>query len=352
MKAIPSALGLTSEQVEDLLGTAGRAPSLHNTQPWRFRLAPQLIELHCDPTRALPVIDPSGREMRIACGAALFNLRLALHGLDIRPTVTILPDPGRPTLIATIRHGGHKLATPAQRELLRAVPRRRTNRQPFSGSEPTPGELHALRRAALDEGAWLHVVEEVGERDRLQQLGAQAHSRQMDDPAFREEIQRWTGTGTERDDGVPAAAGGPLPAPQRRWVMRDFRRPGATDAPRTSDFEEHPVIAVLTAHLTGDRADVQVGQALERVLLAATVDGLAVSFLSQVVEVPSTREQLRRLVGGTRPPQAVLRIGRGYPVIATPRRPVADLVDTERDDTGHDDTARELAAVDHGTDPR
>lgn len=330
MNAIPSALGLTAGQIEHLLETAGRAPSLHNTQPWRFRITPQVIELHCDPARAVPVIDPGGREMRIACGAALFNLSLALHGLDVRPTITILPDPARPTLIATVRNGGHKLATPEQRELLRAVPRRRTNRQPFTDTGPTLGELQALRRAALAEAAWLHVVQEPAERDRLQDLAAEAHRQQMTDPAFREEIRRWTATGPGRDDGVPAAAGGPLPAPQRRWLLRDFRGHD-TDEPGVSQFEENPTVAVLTAHLTGDRADVQVGKALERVLLTATVAGLAVSFLSQVIEVPRTREELRRLVGGTRPPQAVLRIGRGYPVNATPRRPVADLIEPERE---------------------
>jgi nitroreductase len=330
MNAIPAALGLTSEQIQGLLGTAGRAPSLHNAQPWRFRLTPQTIELHGDPARSLPVIDPDGRAMRMACGAALFNLRLALLGLGIRPTVTVLPDRTRPTLVATVRHGGHKLATPEERDLLGAVPRRRTNRQPFTGTEPTPGELQALRRAALDEGAWLHIVQDPDERDRLQQLAAQAHAEQEHDPAFRAEIRRWTATGPGRDDGVPAAAGGPMPAPVHRWVMRDFRGPDATVGP-AADFEEQPVIAVLTAHQSGDRADVAVGQALQRVLLTATVQGLAVSFLSQVVEVPRTRDELRRLIGEAHPPQAVLRIGRGYPVIATPRRPVADLVEVERE---------------------
>jgi len=82
---IAPALGLTGGQVETLLVTAGRAPSLHNSQPWCFAVTPAVIELYAERSRALPVIDPTGREMRIACGAALFNLRLALHGNGIRP---------------------------------------------------------------------------------------------------------------------------------------------------------------------------------------------------------------------------------------------------------------------------
>lgn len=323
MNETPPAFGLGPAQVETLLATAGRAPSLHNTQPWCFTVTPRLIGLYADHDRALPVVDPDRRELRIACGAALYNLRLALHGLGIRPTVTILPDPQHPDLLATIRDGGRKPPTPAQRELLAAVPRRRTNRHPFSEVTLTPADLDPLRRAAVEEGAWLHVVTDSVERRTLQDLAERAHRQQMADPAFRAELDRWTATGPGRDDGVPAAAGGPLPAPRRRWVMRDFRN---ADGAAPGAFEEEPTIAVLTGHTTGDRGDVQVGQALQRVLLTATAGGLAVSFLSQVVEVARTRQELRRVIGGTHPPQAVLRIGRGWPVPATPRRPVADLL--------------------------
>ena len=114
-----SAFGLPPEQVNTLLTAAGQAPSLHNSQPWRFRLHPRSIELHADLDRQLPATDPDGRELRLACGAALFNLRLALHALGIRPTVTIFPDTAQPALLATVRHGGHKPPTPHQLRLLR-----------------------------------------------------------------------------------------------------------------------------------------------------------------------------------------------------------------------------------------
>lgn len=101
MTQIPEALGLAPEQVSALLDAARRAPSSHNTQPWLFRLTPTVIELHADLERRLPVADPDGTEMRLACGAALFNLRIAMLGAGIRPTVTLLPDPDQPQLIAT-----------------------------------------------------------------------------------------------------------------------------------------------------------------------------------------------------------------------------------------------------------
>jgi hypothetical protein len=263
----------------------------------------------------------------MACGAALFNLRLALHDHRIRPTVTLLPDRDRPELLAVVRHGGMKEPTPEQTRLLRAVPAWRTNRHPFRAETVAAPEKYALRRAALDEGAWLHVVDEHEQRAALRAIALRAHRLQTADPAYQTELAAWSARSTDQSDGVPTRAGGALPEPQDAWVLRDFT--GGTGRSRVpgKDFEPEPLIAVLTSHLSGTMAEVQVGQALQRVLLTATADGLAASFLSHVVEVAGTREELRRLIGGTRPPQAVLRIGYGWPVVATPRREPGDLLE-------------------------
>jgi hypothetical protein len=327
MEAVPAALRLSSDEVAHLLEAASRAPSLHNSQPWRFRVEPDVIELWADPERALPAADPTGREQRVACGAALYNLRLALQGCGVRPLVTLQSDPDRPDLLASVRYGGHKAATPAQLRLLAAVPKRHTNRLPFADDEVTTGERNALRRAALDEGAWLHFVDERGQRDALAGLAAQAHVIQQAHPAFRAEAERWTAVTEDRDDGVPAHANEQRPSAHEPWVKRDFTggrgRPTAAAGTR---FEQDPAIAVISPYTFGLSADVTAGQAMQSVLLTATAEGLAASFLSQVVEVEQTRDQLRRLILGSHSPRVVLRIGRGWPVPSTPRRPVADLL--------------------------
>ena len=89
------ALGLSGPETVAVLETAALAPSVHNTQPWSFRVAPDVIELHLDPARRLPVADPDDQELRLACGAALFNLRLALLARGVRPAVALYPDPAR-----------------------------------------------------------------------------------------------------------------------------------------------------------------------------------------------------------------------------------------------------------------
>ena len=103
---------LTDEQVACLLATAGRAPSLHNTQPWRFRVHENGLDLYGDPDRRLRAIDPDGREMLISCGAALFGLRLGIRHLGYQAAVELLPEPGQPSLLARVRLGR---AGPAQR---------------------------------------------------------------------------------------------------------------------------------------------------------------------------------------------------------------------------------------------
>jgi hypothetical protein len=324
MGTITQALGLSEEQVRGLLQTAALAPSLHNTQPWRFRLTPDWIEVHVDRGRNLRVADPDGRELRIAGGAALFNLRLGLIGLGIRPLVTVLPDPGNPDLVAIVRRGGRRRATPEQQRLLAAVPRRRTNRRPFADVPVASPARYELRRAATEEGAWLHLVTDPQHRFELGRMARQAHQRQSADPAFLAEIAAWTGHEAGRPDGVPAAAGGPQPLSNGAWVMRDFS--GGTGRIDGPDFEAEPLIGVLSVHTDGPREEIRAGEALERVLLTATVHGLSVSFLSQLVEIPDVRDRMRRLLSGTRPPLAVLRIGHGWPVAATPRLRVEDLV--------------------------
>jgi hypothetical protein len=109
-------------------------------------------------------------------------------------------------------------------------------------------------------------------------------------------------------------------------VHRDFTAGAGRERVPGKDFEDEPLIAVLTATFGGRPGDVQAGEALQRVLLTATAEGLAASYLSQLVEVPGARDAVHRMVGTLRPPQAVLRIGYGWPTGRTPRRPVADLL--------------------------
>jgi nitroreductase len=324
MGAVGGALGLAPEAVEAVLRSAVAAPSLHNGQPWRFRVMDKLIELHADPRRGCPVVDPEGRELRLGCGAALFNLRLALEHAGVRPLVTLLPDGTKSTLLAAVRGGGSVTLAADRSALFRAIASRRTNRRPFLDDPVPKAHRQALVRSTRAERSWLYVVEDRAQRAALRELLVRAHSLQTADPAFRAELAEWTGRRVESTDGVPVTSAGPSPEPQDEWVLRDFGRGQGQSRLEGKDFEDEPLLVVLCSFHSGPLAELQAGQALQRTLLTATSLGLAASFLAQVVEVPRTREELRQLLGGSIFPQTVLRLGYGSFVPATPRRPLAE----------------------------
>jgi len=331
---LPAALGLAPDQVEAVLRAASLAPSVLNTQPWRFRVLPDRLELHPDLGRALPATDPDNRELRLSCGAALFNLRLALQGFGVRPLVDVLPGHAAPGALAVVRRGGDFAQDDEMRALLAAVPARRTNRRPFFESGVDARQRHALVRAADLERSRLHVVATREEAARLKDFVRRAHRIQQDDPAVLAELTAFTGHRPGAGDGVPPASAGFRPEAQDEWTFRDFHPGENHDRPPGKDYEPDPMVAVVCSFHDQPFAQLQAGQAMQRVLLTATTLGLSASFLSQPVEVRSVREELRRALGGTLVPQTVLRIGFSTPVPATPRRPVGELLIQPADSTG------------------
>ena len=193
-----------TEQVGYLVGVAARAPSLHNTQPWRFTVSGDAIELRADLSRQL-LMDPGGREMIISCGAALYGLRLAVRSLGYLPAVELLcgPDGGRP--LARVRLGQAAPMTPDERKMLTAVPHRHTHRGPFEAGPLPAGLLARLRDDARAEGATLTDIDPGPVRDQLIALVATSGRDQDRDPWVRAETRRWSrDVGCPDRDGVPA----------------------------------------------------------------------------------------------------------------------------------------------------
>ncbi|WIY02965.1 nitroreductase family protein [Amycolatopsis mongoliensis] len=314
---------LDSDQVRSVIGAATLAPSTHNTQPWRFRCTPVGLELHADPDRALPVVDADQRELLLSCGAALFNLRTAVHALGAHPATTLLPRRDVPNLLAVVRPFAVRSPDPRLVELAHAIPRRHTNRTPFQKAVVPASVVTQLRHAAEVEQAWLPRLDAV-QLERLRELVNKSHHAQLADPAFVAEWRYWTGRGRDSRDGVPDYAAGAMPADDGGWILRDF---GTRTSARRGRIDESDPLVVVIGSFGDTRLDqLRAGQAMQRVLLTATAAGLDASFISQPVEVPSVRDELRELLGGGLWPQIVLRLGRGRPVAWTPRRSLADVL--------------------------
>jgi nitroreductase len=312
--------------LDELLVAATAAPSMHNTQPWRFRLreAEDTIELYADPDRMLPIGDPHGRATYLGCGAALLNLRLAAVVAGLRPDVRLLPDPARPLLLARILLTEPYDATPWERELHAAIPRRQTNREPFSNRAVPPGIRMELTEAAAVEGAILRFPDR-GESGRLLGLAADAECGLLADPGYRAELARWAGGQRERD-GIPASTFGSR-SPEGCTPVRDFRSRRPAEPARYAWFEEHPQLAVLSVRFDGAHDWLGAGQALQHVWLTATCRGISVCPLTQALETTDAW-LVREHRTGSGQPQMILRIGYGLPIPpGAPRRPVADVID-------------------------
>ncbi|WP_305784448.1 Acg family FMN-binding oxidoreductase [Symbioplanes lichenis] len=301
---------------------AVRAPSLHNSQPWRVRLRDGSIEVLADRSRQLAVADSTGWAVRLACGAAACNARLALAAAGKPADVVVHPDRSDRDVIARLVAGAPRPGTYAEVELAAAIPRRRSQRDPFAPAPVPAGPRMRMLEEARGAGAWLELLAGMTALAAFAEIATSADRVLRRDLHYQAELSAWAHT-TTAPDGVPVTAGAPYPEPQDLLPQRAF---GSRHRAPGRDFEPEPLVAVLGT--VGDQPYDQVvaGQALQRVLLAATAEGLAASMISQPIEVPAAREQLRRALRRSGVPQMALRIGYGTPGRPAPRRSVDDVI--------------------------
>ncbi|MFF6772928.1 Acg family FMN-binding oxidoreductase [Streptomyces sp. NPDC012637] len=325
-----STTALTRPLVTSLIEDAVTAPSMHNAQPWKFvhRTGTGVIGLHGDPLRALPREDPDHRALHLGCGAALFSLRVAAAHRGLRPVVRLLPSPDDPWHLADVRLDGPDDADGELGVLHAALSRRHTSRFPFT-EERIPSEvIDGLRAAALLEGCRL-VVPGAWHTDTVMDLVHVSELFEAADEAVRAEIAAWTRTGAAGEgpgtEGIPAYAFGPRQYDVTSPV-RDFGTPRTVPGRVSARFERRPQIALLGT--VGDTREdwLKAGQAMQRVLLQATLDGLSSSLMSQPLEWPELRTDARDPGSTIGFVHMVFRLGYGPRGRATPRRPVSEVL--------------------------
>jgi hypothetical protein len=336
----PPSPPLTAGEITRYVVTAAVwAPSVHNTQPWRFTVAGQQVSLYADAVRQLRVADSDGREMMISCGAALFTARLALRSLGYVPVVDVLPDPGQPLLVARVSWDGRAACSEFEQRLFGWVRQRRTHRGGFDPVPLPPGLLAALREGAARYGAVLRVVADDARRAVLAAAVEDAERAQRLESERVRESSRWAPPpGSARTDGVPPAA---YPARAEHtdpdFPGRDFAHGHGWGMPPLSTatrFRSAGVAALLTTALDRPVDWVNAGQALQRVLLTASSGGIAVALHSQPLESSSLRQSIRTRLSDGGYPQMVLRFGAVIQAAASVRRPVSEVLYT----SGSEDT--------------
>ncbi|GDY29808.1 Acg family FMN-binding oxidoreductase [Gandjariella thermophila] len=329
------------DTVRAAIALAVHAPSIHNSQPWRWQVAERALHLFADPDRHLAATDPGGRDLVLSCGAMLHHARVAFAALGWASTVRRLPDPARPEHLAAVEFTRRDPAE-EDRALSTAIGRRRTDRRRFSSWPVPPVLLAQLAERAAEQGTTLVAVTDPAQRRRLAAAIDEAAIRQHADPVYAAELAAWSGRGRGAVEGVPAA-NVPLQHGRRQGVaaplgpgygditMRTYEAGELAPTPETGEPDAAELLVLAT---TSDDtvARLRAGEALSAVLLAATDFGLATCPLSQPLEIGTTRAALHdHVLGGRAAPQIVLRVGwappSSPPIPASGRRPVDDVLD-------------------------
>jgi hypothetical protein len=322
-----------------VVAAAVRAPSIHNTQPWRFTATSDRLDVHLDRARALPVLDPTGRQQVISCGVAVEFAAVALRASGVEAEVDLLPDAGDPDHLAGVRVGAPRESTAEDRALAEAIDRRHTERAPFLPRAVPADLVDRLQADAGRHGVWVKQISESEVEVATVFLVSRAEEMEQCDHEYVAELERWLRTDPTAVDGVPVDAvltEDPATRPSN-WLIRDFAvgsrgahsaflPEGAADAPPPT--VERPTVVLLGTHSDDRAAWLLSGQALGRLLLMATAEGVAASPLTQALDWPSTRTRMRSRLSLVGYPQMLLRMG--FPSTAggahSGRRPVGDVL--------------------------
>ena len=300
---------------------AGQAPSLHNSQPWRWLIGSDVLDLRLEPARVLGTSDPDARLAVLSCGAALHHARVEFAASGWRTAVDRFPDPADADHLARLRIEDRIPIEPEATRLAQAAARRHTDRRSTPGAPLDHDKLRTIRATVRREGTDLRLLR-PGQVFTLAKASDRARGVEADDPEWRVELADWVGNAPASGTGIPRTA---LPAGPMTGVApgRAFRLAGA--ALIAESHYHASVFAIL--HGAGDeRANwLAAGEALSAGWLTAIELAVSVLPLSIVVEVAGSRDMIQRMLGGYELPYLVLRFAATDPhddqAPRTPRLP-------------------------------
>lgn len=312
------------DTIRAALGMANRAPSVHNSQPWQWRVWDESLHLYADPTRHLPKADPDRRDLLLSCGAALHHCTVALAGLGWHARVQRLPNPAEPDHLASVQLSAQK---PDELDIVLAgaISRRRTDRRNYCAWPVPWGDIALMGARAARAGVMLRQVDMI---PRLSAIVAESVSQHAQDPDYLAELSAWSGRHGSVA-GVPAR-NTPDPDPQSPIPARVFAGPALSQPAETTSGRDNAVVLVLGTEDDDALARLRAGEATSLVLLSATAMGLATCPMTEPLEIRHTREAVRSDVfGASGHPQMMIRVGwaavDAEPLPATPRRPLAEV---------------------------
>jgi nitroreductase len=323
----PTEARAVTEVLYKAAAAAGHAPSIHNTQPWRWRLAGDTMDLFVERGRMLDVTDPDGRLATLSCGAALHHARIALAAHGWRAAVRRLPDPADPDHLASVHVEGPAPIGPDTERRAQNIRVRHTERRPVTGDPVGPAELSAITEAVESQGTRLHVLRPEQIYD-LAAATSHAQGVESAETQWQQELARWTDGGRSAGTGVPDGVI-PRVTPATTLPGRDFGRHG--DLPVGDGHDQSAVFGVLYGPADDPIDWLRAGEALSALWLVAVELHVSVLPLSAPIEVAVARENVRRLLSDLGHPYLAVRLGHQVAeaddIPRTPRLPADEIVE-------------------------
>ena len=313
--------------IRDAVELACRAPSVHNSQPWRWVTDGPRLHLFADTGRLISAADPQGREITLSCGAALDHFVVAMAAAGWDTAVTRFPDSDKPSHLASVTFSPASSGADGMRSALaEAISRRRTDRRPFGAPGGWAQFEVSLRRAIIPFHVMCDVVLDDA-RPRLADASRLTQEIRQSDPSYEAELQWWTSPFVS-GEGVPQSALVSAAQAALVDVARDFPF-RSTGGPVDATPDQSKIVVLSTHHEDGRLDVLRCGEALSALLLECTVAGLATCTLTHMTELAPSREIVRELTGQHGLPQLLVRVGTspddGEGAAKTPRRPLDDV---------------------------
>ncbi|MCS2667150.1 nitroreductase [Bacteroides fragilis] len=300
---------------------ASKAPSGHNTQPWKFHITDSTITVLPNLDVALPVVDRNNRELFISLGCAVENLCIAASYFGY---TTHIIECSIEAIILELT----KNALTIEDSLFHQIEKRQTNRNIYNGNKISDGILQQLQSIPKENGIQFYFTEiNTPFANTITQYIMKGNEIQMADIAFKNELLSWMRFNKKQveatHNGLSYLVFGnpPLPRILARPIVSLFLKPNAQNKSDRKKIDSSSHFVVCATQRDTIEEWINLGRTLQRFLLKVTEIGISYAFLNQPCEVAALAFDLReKLPVNKEHPTLIMRIGYAKQIPYSPRK--------------------------------
>lgn len=340
-----------SEQLGFLVRFAVLAPSGHNSQPWRFRVLENAIEVMADLTRALPASDTNNRQLHISIGCAIENLLLAADYYGFTHEISYFPEgiASAPAARIVLKKIRTEVASGGD-HLIFAIPRRHTNRNPYTTQMPKNLFLQKIKEWETSD-IEVHLVSDQSQKEKIADIVSEALIMAMDYKKFRKELSQYLKSNITRSSLGMLGSGFGIPTPLSLIAPFLIKFVNVNRLSRKKDealLKLHtPLYGIIATKEDTQESWLKSGQLYERIALEAERQHINTHPLAAAIQTGEYDKRLQNIIQISFHPQVFFRMGYSKtPSGCSPRLQAKDVLNyTGASRRGLRQTAKELISV-------